>query len=138
MMTTEEIDEFLNEPLIGAIGLLRADGSPAIAPVWYRWDGETITVWGDTTTWWFKRIAADPRVAFSVFEHERPYRAVYIRGTATVRHGSIEELMPIVEPITARYVAEGTAAETVRSYDNGDGKMLVTITPTSVKGIVNS
>lgn len=134
-MTPDEIDEFLAGPWIGAIGALRADGSPAIAPVWYRWHNGKITVWGDSTTWWIKRLQTEPRVAFSVFEHEAPFRAIYMRGTAQVRYASVDELLPEIVPITARYTGDGDPVARTRSYDDGTPKAFVTVTPPAVKGI---
>lgn len=136
-MTREEIDAFLALPWIGALAVTRKDGSPSVMPVWYRWNGSVITIWTDPSVWWLKRIAIDPRVAFSVFEHVAPMRAIYIRGTATTRAGSVDELMDDLRAVTERYVPAGTADDIIRSYDNGQGKVLVTITPEHLLGRVN-
>lgn len=136
-MTTEEMNAFLDGPYVGAFSLTRADGSPAVAPVWYRWDGRAITFFTDPSVWWVQRVQQEPRVAFTVFEHGSPERAVYVRGVAETRHDSVDALMPWLAPVVARYRGEERAVETVRSYDNGDGKVLITIMPTSIRGVTN-
>lgn len=136
-MTDEEIDEFLNLRLVGALATLRPDGSPQVLPIWYRWDGKAITLWSDPNFGWVKRLHAEPRVAFSVFEHDVPRRAVYIRGTATVEEGSMAELDAEIRAITARYVAAADLDDEIRSNDRGGNKVIVTITPTSLRGAVN-
>jgi len=136
-MTPEEINAFLDLPLTGAIATLRDDGSPHVVPVWYRWDGAVITVWADATSPWVKRVRDQPRVAFTVFEHGIPSRAVYIRGTATVVQGPLKEFEAAIRPVTARYVAAEKLEETLREYDGGNDKAVVTITPEFLRGVVN-
>ena len=103
-MTPDQIDAFLDLRLVGALGTLRADGSPWVVPIWYRWDGSTIKVWSSPTMGWVKRLQDEPRVAFTAFEHEAPRRAVYLRGTATVAEGTMQELREDIRAVTARYV----------------------------------
>jgi PPOX class probable F420-dependent enzyme len=136
-MTQEEIDEFLNLRFVGALATLRADGTPGVLPIWYRWDGTAVKLWSDPRFGWVKRLREEPRVAFSVFEHDVPRRAVYIRGTATVSEGSMAELDEEIRAITARYVDAERLDEEIRSYDSGRNKVIVTITPTWMKGAYN-
>jgi nitroimidazol reductase NimA-like FMN-containing flavoprotein (pyridoxamine 5'-phosphate oxidase superfamily) len=136
-MTQEEIDEFLNLRLVGALAILRDDGTPSVLPIWYRWDGTAIKLWSDPKFGWVRRLLDEPRVAFSVFEHDVPRRAVYIRGTATVREGSMAALDDDIRAITARYVDAERLDEEIRSYDSGRNKVIVTITPTWIKGAYN-
>jgi PPOX class probable F420-dependent enzyme len=136
-MTPEEIDAFLNLRMVGALATIRADGSPGVLPIWYRWDGSAITLWSDPNFAWVRRIREEPRVAFTVFEHDLPRRAVYIRGTATVREGTMTELEEEIRAITARYVPADRLDDEVQSYDRGGTKVIVTITPTFLTGAYN-
>lgn len=137
-MNPEEIDAFLSRKLLGALATLRADGSPTVVPVWYLWDGQAIKVWTDPAFGWVGRLRDEPRVAFSVFEHEMPQRAVYIRGTATVVEGSITELYDEIRAITVRYVGEARLEAEIAAYEGSGPKAVVTIAPTSLRGMVNS
>jgi PPOX class probable F420-dependent enzyme len=136
-MSRDEIDAFLDRRLVGALGTLRADGSPWVVPIWYRWDRSTIKVWSSPTMGWVKRLQDEPRVAFTVFEHEAPRGAVYIRGTATVREGMMEVLREDIRAVTARYVDADKVDDELRAYDGGNPKVVVTITPTFIKGEFN-
>jgi PPOX class probable F420-dependent enzyme len=136
-MTQDQIDGFLDSRLVGALGTLRTDGSPWVVPVWYRWDGAVITIWSSPGMGWVKRLAPEPRVAFTVFEHEAPRRAAYLRGTATVREGSMRELDADIRAITARYVDADRLDEELRAYGRGGNKVVVTITPSFMKGEYN-
>ena len=136
-MTPDQIDAFLDLRLVGALGTLRADGSPWVVPIWYRWDGSTIKVWSSPTMGWVKRLQDEPRVAFTAFEHEAPRRAVYLRGTATVAEGTMQELREDIRAVTARYVDADKVDDELRAYDGGNPKVVVTIAPTFIKGEFN-
>jgi len=76
-------------------------------------------------------------VAFTVFEHAAPFRAVYLRGTATVHQGSLAALRDEVRPIVAHYVAAEDIESTIDGNDSGQPKALVTIAPTSIRAHAN-
>lgn len=139
-MTDDERNAFLNQEqpaMVGVISTVRNDGSPQALPLWYRWDGSTVMIWSDPTFGWVRRLHADPRIAFAVFEHHSPYRAVYIRGTAETRRGSLTALRQEIRSVVSRY--EGTAGldEKIDRFDRGTDKVIVTIHPTSVIARVN-
>lgn len=136
-MTRDEIDAFLGRPLVGALATLRADGTPWIVPIWYRWDGDAITVWSSPAMGWVKRLREEPRVAFAVYEHEAPRGAVYLRGTAAIEDGTMQDLHEEIRAVTARYVAAGQLEEALRTYDGGRPKVVVTIAPAFIKGEYN-
>jgi PPOX class probable F420-dependent enzyme len=137
MMTQTEIDEFLNLGLVGALATLRADGSPHVVPIWYRWDGAAITIWSGPTIGWVKRLRDDPRVAFTVYEHGVPSRAVYIRGTATLHEAPMAELRDELRAITARYVPAERLDAQLAEYEHDGNAVIVTIVPSTVRGEVN-
>jgi nitroimidazol reductase NimA-like FMN-containing flavoprotein (pyridoxamine 5'-phosphate oxidase superfamily) len=136
-MTEREIEEFLALPLVGAIASLRSTGEPTVVPIWFRWTGSAITIWSDPAFGWVKRIRSEPRVAFTVFEHCSPSRAVYIRGTASVEEGTMGELDAEIRAITAKYVPAARLDDEIRSYDIGGTKVVITITPTSLRAATN-
>lgn len=135
-MDTTARDAFLDEPLVGALSVLRPDGSPHAVPVWYHWDDGRVVVFADAGSGWVGWVERDPRVAFTVFEHVHPLRAVYIRGAASVRLGSLPELRDQIRGIVARYRAADKVEATIDEY--GGGKVVVTITPGSIRFIPNS
>jgi nitroimidazol reductase NimA-like FMN-containing flavoprotein (pyridoxamine 5'-phosphate oxidase superfamily) len=132
-----ERDAFLAQPWIGALAATAANGSPLIVPIWYRWDGQAIHLWTDPAFPWVRRVTAEPRVAFTVFEHDPPWRAVYLRGTATIRQGSLAELRDEIRAIVARYRDPADVERTIDAYDRGEPKAIVTIRPSSIRAHVN-
>jgi len=108
-MGRPELDAFLNRELparLGVVGTVRRDGSPQVAPVWYRWDGERVTIWADEGRVWVENARRDPRVAFSVQEEGWPFAAVVLRGRAEVETGPGPEINAEIRRITRRYVPE--------------------------------
>jgi PPOX class probable F420-dependent enzyme len=107
-MGPDEINAFLdqeNPALVGVVGTTRADGSPHVVPVWYRWDGHAVLVWTDEARLWVRNLRRDPRIAFSVQETKPPFGAITVRGQAeigTAEAGTGEE----IRRITRRYLTE--------------------------------
>jgi nitroimidazol reductase NimA-like FMN-containing flavoprotein (pyridoxamine 5'-phosphate oxidase superfamily) len=133
-----ERDAFLAGPYVGALSLARADGSPLVLPIWYRWDGTAVRLWTAPAFPWVARLPSEPRVAFAVFEHAVPFRAVSIRGMAAIRTGTFAELRDEAHAIVARYIDPAAVDRTVDSYDRGTPKAIVTIVPSSIRALVNS
>ena len=86
------------------IATVRADGSPHVVPVWYRWDGERILVWTTDRRAWVKNVIRDRRVSVSVQEAAPPYAAVLLHGRAAARTGPDEEITAEIRRITQRYI----------------------------------
>ena len=108
-MSREELDDFLGRERptrLGVVGTVRRDGSPQVSPVWYRWDGERVTVWAEEGRVWVENAKRDPRVAFSVQDEGWPFPAVIVRGRAQVETGPGSEIGDEIRRITRRYVAE--------------------------------
>jgi nitroimidazol reductase NimA-like FMN-containing flavoprotein (pyridoxamine 5'-phosphate oxidase superfamily) len=137
-MDDQQRDAFLAGTYLGALAVAREDGAPHLLPIWYRWDGSAVLLWTDPAFPWARRLAVEPRVAFAVFEHAHPFRAVYIRGTASLRVGSFAELRDAARAIVARYDPPAELDRVVDRYDRGTPKAIVTITPTAIRALVNS
>lgn len=132
-MSPEEITQFLSrvEPaLLGVVGTLGRNGSPRLAPVWFRYDGERVHIWTDEQRRWVRNLLRDPRVAFSVQEPAPPYAAVVMQGRAEVTTGDAQAVSDEVRRITARYIEP----QSVDAYIAGWAHLrtLVTIRPERV------
>ncbi|MCC6221871.1 MAG: pyridoxamine 5'-phosphate oxidase family protein [Thermoleophilia bacterium] len=119
--------------LCAAIATVQPDGFPRAVPVWYRWDGGRVLVWGGAGRRWVRDLLAEPRVAISVHEHGEPWSAVTLRGLASVRTGQLGELRDEIEAIVRRYVPASEVDATIAGYDDGSLHALVTIEPTAVE-----
>jgi hypothetical protein len=132
-------DAFLTaEPgLVAALASLRADGSPWVVPVWYRWDGAVVTVWSEPSYPWVRRLAHDPRVSFTVFEQVAPLRAVYMAGVARVRAAPLADLRAEIDAIVSRYCPPADVEPTIMRFECGVDRAVVTIEPATIRAIAN-
>jgi len=129
-MSPHELATFLDREgpaRLGVVGTLRVDGSPQVSPVWYRWDGERVTVWAAEGRVWVENAKRDPRVAFSVQEEDWPFPAVVVRGRAEVVTSDGPEVSEEIRRITRRYVPEERVEAYVARW--ADLRTIVTIYP---------
>jgi len=129
-MDPDELDAFLNRERparLGVVGTLGLDGSPHLVPVWYRWDGEAVTIWADEPRIWVQNLLRDGRVAFSVQEEDWPFPAVVMRGRADVVAGDTLFVQGEIRRITRRYVPEDGVEAYVARW--AELETIVTIRP---------
>jgi PPOX class probable F420-dependent enzyme len=85
--------EFLEQPFVGVVTDLRADGSPHSTVVWVDVDDEGVsfnTAWPRAKP---RHLASDPRLSLVVVDPQDPYRWIAIEGTATlVEEGANEQI----------------------------------------------
>jgi hypothetical protein len=132
-----ELNAFLEHdepPWVAAVATLDDAGSPHVVSVWYRWDRAAFHLWSTADLRWPNNLVRDPRTALVIFEHEPPLRAVYAKGLAEVRTGSVDDLIDHIRPIVARYEADPDA--TIAKYE-GPEQVAITIRPISLVGKVN-
>jgi PPOX class probable F420-dependent enzyme len=107
-MNGDEINAFLDQAspaLVGVVATVKPDGSPHAVPVWYSWDGATVSVWTDDERAWVRNLRRDPRVAFTVQESAPPYGAVTMHGRAEASTAG-DDIDGDVRRIVRRYLAE--------------------------------
>ena len=83
-MTKEEVDKFLQEPVLARVGFITEDGSPTVIPVWFDYDGQNIFLIARQRSKWLDYIAKDPRVCVTIDADKLPYEKVIIQGTASI------------------------------------------------------
>lgn len=108
----EDLGDLLDLPILAMLATRRKDGRILISPVWHEWrnGGFVMTTWANDIK--SKNIKADPRITVMVAEHEVPYRSIEVSGEATIE--LLDDHMPIMRRLAARYVADETYAETFR------------------------
>ncbi len=122
----------LARPLTAVIGTINASGAPHAVPVWFNFGGDGIEIWADTSRLWVKNLQREPRCSVTVAEHEAPFAAVLIRGTAAVRSGDTSEIHAAARRITARYIPAGEVDAYVNQWASLDA--VVHIRPEIVRG----
>lgn len=75
--------DLLERPLFAHLATIRPDGTPQVNPMWFFWDGERVRFTNSTKRQKFRNVSANPEVALSINDPERPYRYLEIRGQVT-------------------------------------------------------
>lgn len=73
--------DLLERPLFAHLATIRPDGKPQVNPMWFYWDGENVLFTNAKTSYKYRNIVANPEVAISINDPDRPYRYLEIRGT---------------------------------------------------------
>ena len=94
----------------GKLGVVRADGSPLVAPVWVDLDGDDIVFMTSADTIKGKAILRDPRVSLCFDDERPPFSFVAIAGTASVSTDA-DELLHWGTRIGGRYMGIDRAEE---------------------------
>jgi PPOX class probable F420-dependent enzyme len=111
------------------VATIMPDGSPQVTPVWIDLEDDWILF--NTAEGRIKpqNIRRDPRVAISIVDQERPYRAAFIRGRVvdiTSVGGDAH-----IDKMAKKYLG-------VDSYPNrreGEVRLIVTVQPEHISGM---
>ncbi len=112
------------------LAVVRADGSPHIAPVWVDLDGDELVFMTGADTIKGKAILRDGRVSLCVDDERPPFSFVTVSGT-TATTTDPDELLYWGTRIAARYMGQ----ELADSYGRRNAvppEMVVRVTPTHV------
>jgi PPOX class probable F420-dependent enzyme len=114
----------------GKLAVVRADGSPHVAPVWVDLDGDQVVFMTSAETIKGKAILRDPRVALCFDDERPPFSFVIVRGVATT---SVDpgELLHWGTRIGGRYMGADRAEEYGRR-NAVPPEMLMRVTPTHI------
>jgi PPOX class probable F420-dependent enzyme len=121
------------------LAIVRADGSPHVAPVWVDLDGEgddaQVVFMTSADTIKGKAILRDPRVSLCWDDETPPFSFVTVAGTATTSTDP-DELLTWATRIAARYMG----ADQAEAYGRRNAvppEMVVRVTPTKVVATVD-
>jgi len=112
-LTSTERAAFLREPgIVMRIAVVRNDGRPLIAPLWFIYEDDAIYFTPRARSEWYDCLKRDPRVALSIDEQPLPYRKVIVEGTAELVHdlGADAVWRERYRRIAERYVPPAAAA----------------------------
>ncbi|MCY3544167.1 MAG: PPOX class F420-dependent oxidoreductase [Chloroflexota bacterium] len=130
-MTQEQIHEYLKLPMIADLATVNPDGSPHVAPVWFRWDGDVVKVFTQTTAVKVRNIRNDARVSMAVSKQDAPYGYVIVNGTAKISNDGIPDE---VRAMAIHYKGEEEGEIYIRQALQEMEFCLLTITPTKIIG----
>ncbi len=112
------------------LAIVRADGSPHVAPVWVDVDGDDVLFTTSAGTIKGKAILRDPRVSLCWDDERPPFSFVTVAGTATTSTDP-DEILSWSTRIAGRYMG----AELADAYGRRNAvppEMVVRVTPTKV------
>jgi PPOX class probable F420-dependent enzyme len=127
-ITVEDLQGFLDEPLIAVLATLRADGTVLLSPVWHEWHEGGFNVWVEAENVKARHLRRDPRATIVVAESDAPLCGVEVRGSAQ----SIEEgVTDIAIRIATRYIGEDEATADTEALRGAD--VIVRIEPGNLR-----
>lgn len=134
LMTDEERDEFLAGSTLARLAVIDGNGWPYVQPVWYQWDSAEGVFWiiARKKSAWAMFMKNDDRVSLSIDGETRPYKKVFVQGSAIV----VEEpnvggqWVGIAEKMVTRYLGENGPAYIVPTLDKA--RWLFKIVPTTL------
>ena len=117
------------------LGIVRADGSPLVAPVWIERDGDEIVFMTSADTIKGKSILRDGRVSLCLDNETPPFDFVTINGTTTTSTDP-DELLHWSTRIAGRYMG----ADLAEQYGRRNAvppEMVVRVQPTNIVAVNN-
>jgi PPOX class probable F420-dependent enzyme len=76
----EPLAYLVERPMYAHLATVRPDGTPQVNPTWFRFDGEYLWLTTTSSRQKHRNWQAQPAVALSIIDPERPYRYLEIRG----------------------------------------------------------
>lgn len=130
-MTTEEWRAFVaTGARTGKCATVGADGTPAITPVWFVLDDDTLAFTTGGSTAKIKNVRRSPRAALCVTDDEPPFSYAEFRGDVTLSDDP-DELLRIATAAGEKYMGPEQAEEFGRR--NGvSGELVVRLHPTKI------
>ena len=76
--------ELLHAPIPARLAYTWTDGTPRVVPIWFHWNGAEVVVVSPANAPKTKALTDGSAVALTIDRGELPYRALIIRGRASV------------------------------------------------------
>ncbi len=116
-LAIEDLDGFLEEPVVAVLATIRQDGSVLLSPVWHEWRDGAFHVWSGANDGKTRHLRREPRASIVVAESVHPLRGVEVRGTAEV---VTEEAFETAVRIANRYLGTPKGEAYVRKVGGND------------------
>ncbi len=120
-MLSEQQIRFVEKPRIGRLGTTMRNGSPHVAPIWYRFDEGAFLILTERGSQKHKNVEHDDRVTLCIDDERPPYHTVIVRGRAAVEEAPGREWR---EVMAIHYLGEDAGRRYVAESDNPNNIML--------------
>ena len=101
-MLSDNVRALLSGRNFAHVATVLPSGAPHSVPVWIALEGERIAFFTQPGSRKARNIEADPRVAISIADHERPNNMAQLRGRVVETVGG-EEALEIIDRMAVRY-----------------------------------
>jgi PPOX class probable F420-dependent enzyme len=101
---------FLEQPIVGVLATLRADGRPYTVPVWWLHDAGAFWLTGTTSRVWCRQLARDPRASLCIESADPVMRHVEVDGRCARLAPPEFDVWPISRRLVEKYVGRGDPA----------------------------
>ena len=99
------VRDLFEGPNYAHLATVLPSGAPHSVPVWTGVEGEHVVFFTQSQSRKARNLARDPRVAFSITDHQQPYRMAQVRGRVvdTVHDDAALE---IIDRLAVKYTGE--------------------------------
>ena len=127
-ITLDDLDGFLDLPVVAVLATHRRDGTVLLSPVWHRWRDGGFEIWVGGNDVKVRHLRRDPRATVLVAETDPPYRGVEVRGEAALIDRNV---VGSALEIASRYVGEERGTAFVGS--NAGDDLIVRVAPGEIR-----
>lgn len=133
-----DLERFVAAPRIAILSYVKRDGTPAQAPVWYRYADGRFALVTSRTSPKARALARSGRACLTIQDEMPPYRAVIIDGDVTIADAPLEG--GITSWLATHYFGRLGGREYEKMTLDGNrktGLVAITIDPIRVRGFDN-
>jgi len=134
VMTKEEMQKFLAQPLIARLAIVRANRSPQVSPMWFLYEDGVLYMSTRPERAKVTHLKANPQVAVVVDVMEKPLKnkVVTLEGTAEIQTTGVKE---ITTKIYKKYMGEEGAASPAAQQNINTPRVILKITPKKIESL---
>ena len=98
----DDVRALFEGPNYAHLATVLPSGAPHSVPVWTGIEGEHVVFFTQPQSRKARNLERDPRIAFSITDHEHPYRMAQVRGRVS---GTVEgeAALEIIDRLAAKY-----------------------------------
>ena len=98
----DDVRALFEGPNYAHLATVLPSGAPHSVPVWTGIEGEHVVFFTQPASRKARNLERDPRVAFSITDHEQPYRMAQVRGRV-VETVEGEAALEIIDRLAVKY-----------------------------------
>jgi PPOX class probable F420-dependent enzyme len=104
-LSVEQLGNLVHLPLVSTLATYRRDGSVLLSPIWHEWRDNGFNICAGSNDIKVRQIRRDGRASVVVYDQERPYRGLELRGTPSIiEDGSL--YAAVLRRVAIRYLGE--------------------------------